>query len=300
MEATVSSGSDAPAVSVIVPHYDDVIRLDRCLAALCRQTFPSDAFEIVVADNCSPLAPGELERAVAGRARIVIASEKGAGPARNAGVAAARGHILAFTDADCLPEAGWIAAGVAALGHADIAGGHMVVMIERDDGAPRTGAEAFETVFAFDNRTYVEQKGFSVTANLFCERRIFDAVGDFRNGLSEDLDWCLRARERGFTITYAADATVAHPARSDWPQLLRKWKRLNVEAYNLQRTRPLGRARWAIRSLALPLSIVPHARRVMSAPGLDHGIERRRAVATLVRLRLWRFADAWRLLAGGK
>lgn len=292
--------SPSPAVSVIVPHYDDAVRLGRCLTALARQSFPAEEMEIIVADNRSPLPPGELERVVAGRARIVIADEKGAGPARNAGASAARGRILAFTDADCLPEPGWLAAGVAALERADIAGGHMVVMIEREDGGPRTGAEAFETVFAFDNRTYVEQKGFSVTANLFCPRRIFDAVGPFLNGLSEDLEWCHRARSRGFSITYAADATVAHPARADWGQLLRKWKRLNVEAYNLQRTRPFGRARWALRSLALPLSILPHARRVMRAPELESGLERRRALATLARLRLWRFADSWRLLAGGE
>lgn len=300
MSAVPTPAPDMPAVSVIVPHYDDAVRLDRCLSALARQDFPAAQVEIIVADNRSPLPPGELERVVGGRARIVIADEKGAGPARNAGAAAARGRILAFTDADCLPEPGWISAGVAALERADIAGGHMVVMIEREGGGPRTGAEAFETVFAFDNRTYVERKGFSVTANLFCPRRVFDAVGPFKNGLSEDLEWCHRARDRGFSITYAADATVAHPARADWAQLLKKWKRLNIEAYNLQRTRPMGRARWAVRSLALPVSILPHARRVMRASELETGVERRRAMATLVRLRLWRFADSWRLLAGGK
>lgn len=289
-----------PTVSVIIPHYNDPVRLDRCLTALAAQDFPADQVEIVVADNGSPLPPGELERIVAGRARIVIAHEKGAGPARNTGVAASNGRVLAFTDADCLPEPGWISAGLAALDRADFAGGHMVVMIERNDGAPRTGAEAFETVFAFNNRQYVEEKGFSVTANLFCERRVFDAVGPFRNGVSEDLDWCVRARQAGYSITYAADATVAHPARADWPQLLHKWKRLNVEAFNLQKGRPLGRLRWAVRSFALPLSIAPHALQVMRSGALADDGERRRAIATLVRLRLWRFADSWALLMGGR
>ena len=42
-----------PTVSVIVPHYNDLERLNICLDALGGQTFPVDRFEIIVADNDS-------------------------------------------------------------------------------------------------------------------------------------------------------------------------------------------------------------------------------------------------------
>ncbi|MFW5899467.1 MAG: glycosyltransferase family 2 protein, partial [Jiangellaceae bacterium] len=101
-----------------------------------------------------------------------------------------------------------IAAGFRALageGAPDAVGGRVEVFHE-DEGAgpstgprtvPRTGAQAFEAVFAFENRAYVERKGFSVTANLVTRRAVFEDVGPFRPGLSEDLDWCARARARG-------------------------------------------------------------------------------------------------------
>ena len=212
-------------VSVIVPHFDDLARLGTCLAALDAQDFRD--VEVIVADNGSPSGEAAVAAVIEGRATLVIAVERGAGAARNAGVAAASGQILVFTDADCIPDPGWLAAGVAALDHADLVGGAMVVSVA-DEAAP-TPIEAFERVFAFDNRAYVA-KGFSVTANLFTRRDVFDAIGGFRANVSEDADWCLRARDAGYRIAYAADAIVAHPARRTWPELTRKWDRLVRES----------------------------------------------------------------------
>src|SRR5688572_18224951 len=98
-----NSGEETPQVSVIVPHYGDLANLDRCLSALVRQTYPRERFEIVVADNGSPQGEAAVLQAIAGRARLTIVAEKGAGPARNGGVAVSQGRILAFTDADCRP-----------------------------------------------------------------------------------------------------------------------------------------------------------------------------------------------------
>jgi glycosyltransferase involved in cell wall biosynthesis len=279
-----------PAVSVIVPHYDDLVRLDRCLARLCAQSLARDQYEIVVADNMSPVGQAAVEAAIAGRARLVTAPAKGAGLARNAGVAASRGTVLAFTDADCLPEHGWLEAGIAALDTFDLVGGRMTVVAEHD--GPRSGAEAFETVFAFDNESYVRDKHFTVTANLFCSRAVFDATGPFRVGMSEDVDWCLRARRAGFAIGYAASAVAGHPPRPTWPALRQKWRRLQAEMFQLALLQPGGRLKFLLHSLALPPSILLHAPRVVRSTTLADGGERIRALATLARLRLWRFVDA--------
>src|SRR5690606_35235449 len=119
-----------PEISVIVPHYNDLVRLDRCLSALMSQSLASDRFEIIVADNMSPVGEEVVRDVIAGRARLVMAPERGAGPARNAGVKAAGGTFLAFTDADCVPDAGWLAGGLPLLDRFDIVGGRMNVLVE--------------------------------------------------------------------------------------------------------------------------------------------------------------------------
>jgi GT2 family glycosyltransferase len=287
-----------PRVSIVIPHYNDLARLGQCLDALARQTYPADRLEIIVADNCSPAGPDAVREAVAGRARLVIAKERGAGPARNAGVAASTGDVLAFTDADCLPEPAWLAEGVAMLSRHDLVGGRMIVLVEDDDRV--SSAEAFEREFAFENELYVTKKGFSVTANLFCRRDVFEAVGGFRVGVSEDLDWCRRATSAGFRLGYAPAAVVGHPARRDWTELVTKWRRLNVESYHLVRQQPFGRAKWLLRSWALPLSALAHTPRVLRSPRLARGSQRLGALGMLYRLRLWRTLDAHRLLIGKK
>ncbi|WP_037522264.1 glycosyltransferase family 2 protein [Sphingobium yanoikuyae] len=285
-----------PDISVIIPHYSDLDRLDRCLAALQAQTMAAHRFEIIVADNMSPIGKLAVENAIAGRARLIMAPEKGAGPARNAGVAASAGELLAFTDADCLPDPNWLEAGIAALDGCDLVGGRMIVVPEHD--RPRSGAEAFETVFAFDNESYVRDKGFTVTANLFCSRSVFDATGPFRVGLSEDTDWCLRARDLGFRITYAERAVVGHPPRPDWPSLRRKWERMHAEMFALALLQPGGRRKWVVHMLAMPPSILAHGPRLLRSPALTDTGERWRGLVLLTRLRLWRFFDGI-LRAGG-
>src|ERR1700722_14317858 len=192
---TLQEKDPSPAslvASIIVPHYNDLKGLDGCLGALERQTLPRGTYEIVVADNASPQGEAAVRAVIAGRAKVVIVDDRGAGPARNGAIAVARGPILAYTDSDCRPEPGWLSAGIAALSHCDFVGGRMDVVADNPEAI--TATEAFELVFAFDNEHYVHRKGFSVTANLFCPSAIFDKVGRFRAGLSEDVEWSHRAR----------------------------------------------------------------------------------------------------------
>jgi GT2 family glycosyltransferase len=284
-----------PMVSVIVPHYRDFERLALCLEALHRQTYPSDRFEIIVADNGSPEGEPALEAAVRSRARHVIVPDKGAGLARNGGVALARGEILAFIDSDCIAEPDWLVEGVRALSTGDLVGGRVRVMIERPD-APRP-VEAFEAVFAFDNERYVKQLGFTVTANLFCPKTLFEDVGGFRVGMSEDLEWSHRARDAGLRLVYAERAVVAHPARASWEELVRKWKRLNAETFTLHEGRRAHRLRWILRNSLLPASALAHTPKVLASPALTSWRQRWDALTVLYRLRCWRLVDAIGLLA---
>ena len=52
----------APLVSVIIPHYNDLANLDRCLRSLAAQTLPESRFEVIVADNNSRCGIEEVHR----------------------------------------------------------------------------------------------------------------------------------------------------------------------------------------------------------------------------------------------
>ena len=289
--------SNTPRVSVIVPHYQDLDRLDTCLNSLSRQSFPREHFEIVVADNASPVGADAVAKVIAGRARLVVVQEKGAGPARNGGVAEARGDILAFTDSDCVPGPEWISAGVQALSSADFIGGEMKVLV--DDPKSMTPSEAFEYLFAFENKLYIEKRNFTVTANLFCPSELFEKVGGFRVGLSEDIEWSHRALGMGYKIGYAPGAIVWHPARKTWPDLERKWARINTEFYLLHMSKRNGWARYILLTLYQIPSAIFQTGRVLRSRDLDSWRKKIQVAQVLYRLRLGRFAASFSMLLTG-
>jgi GT2 family glycosyltransferase len=284
----------APLVSVIIPHYDDLENLRRCIALLSAQTLPPDQFETIVADNNSSCGLASVADACAGAAIVVPAPIQGAGEARNAGVSAARGKVLAFVDSDCRPAPDWLERGSRAIDSADVVGGRVVITVENP--IHPTPAEAFEMVFAFQTKSYVEDRRFCVTANMFTRRDVFDRVGAFRTGVSEDIDWGRRAAALGFRLRYADDAIVSHPARRTRSDLLRKWRRTTRESYQLFREQPLGRLRWFVRSWLVLFSPLVHCVAVLRSPELKTFDQRLKALGVLVWLRAWRFAECNYLL----
>jgi glycosyltransferase involved in cell wall biosynthesis len=280
-------------VSVIIPHYNDLDALDICLSTLVRQNFPSEQMEIIVADNASPQGRASVEEVVGNRARLIHVKNRGAGPARNGGVAASTGQILAFIDADCSADPDWLAQGVAALTKYDIVGGRVDVSVKDDNRM--TAAEAFERVFAFDIENYLSRKGFVVTANLFCHRAVFDAVGDFGVGVSEDVDWCHRASACNFRIGYVPFALVSHRARRSWIELKNKWSRINSETYSLKMRGKNGRVSWILTSVILPASAFAHTPRVLMSERLQM-TQKIAALGMLYKIRFWRTWDYLRLL----
>ena len=273
-----------PYVSVIVPHYNQPAALRRCLECLAAQDFDG-AFEIIVGDNNSPGGIEGLHREFP-EVRFVTACERGAAPARNAAIAAAQGEVLAFTDSDCLPAPDWLREGVAALvrGDGDLIAGDVDVTC-RNESAP-TDVECFERVFGFRQEMYVRRKGFSVTANIMTTAETARQIGSFTNGLSEDLDWCHRARALGFRLAFHGKSRVSHPARADWSALTLKWDRLIRERW--QGDQAKGHARWIVMALLTALSAVPHSAVVMVSPRLETMGQRLAAIKVLFRIRFWR------------
>jgi len=262
-----------PFVSVIIPVLDDQDRLDACLAALEEQTYPRDAFEVVVVDNGST-PPMRVDGT---RARLLVEPRPGSYAARNTGIAAARGEVIAFTDADCLPLPSWLEAGVRRLG-AEPGVGLVAGAIEvfcQDRERP-TAAELFEVhCRGFAQQSYVEQQGFGATANLFATRVATDAVGGFDAALMSagDVDFCRRATAVGHALVYEPKARVRHPARHSMKNLLMKVSRVEFGGMRLarlrgQQTRPRHRFPLPLRLLAVPVRV----NRGISDLGLRHRI----------------------------
>lgn len=202
-----------PFVSVIIPVYNDAERLCLCLEALEKQTYACDRYEVVVVDNASSEPVSEAVEHYP-HASAEYEPRPGSYAARNRGIAVSRGEVLAFTDADCIPSERWIEEGVAGLGsqHSTIIGGRIDVFPA--DAAHPNAVELYEMTYAFPQHQTVKS-GFSVTANLMTTREVMDEVGVFEAGFKStgDKDWCIRAVNAGFKLSYCDRAVVLHPAR---------------------------------------------------------------------------------------
>lgn len=269
--------------SIIIPHYNDTERLRRCLAALNPQL--GEQVEAIVVDNGSS---EDVQAVMADYPGIALATEteKGAAAARNRGVLETSAPYIFFLDADCVPLEDWVATALDLAGTDDLIGGRVDVFHEGNP--PLTGAQAFEAVFAFDIRGYIEEKQFTVTANLLTSRDIFEAVGPFRPGVSEDLDWCHRARDAGYKLVYDASLAVSHPSRNDWPALRKKWVRMTKEGFGLTQDSVAGRLKWALRGVAMVGSIFAHLPKIAMTEELETTGDKLQAVGTLIQLRFAR------------
>lgn len=291
-----AGGAAVVRISVVIPHLNQPEALARCLASLAAGSAAPD--EIVVVDNGSPAPPQKICDAAG--ARLLHEPEPGPGPARNRGVAETTGEILAFIDADCLADPGWIAAIRAAFADpaAEILGGD--VRIACADPARPTLLEAYESVYAYRMDRYIAEQGFTGTGNLAVRRQVLAAVGPFRGrDVAEDRDWGQRATRAGHDLRYVPGMRVYHPARRDFAELARKWDRHVAHDYAAFRARPGGRALWAGRALALALSPPAELPRILASDRIGGARARLLAWTCLARVRLYRARVMARLLWRG-
>lgn len=281
-------------VSVIIPHYNDLERLRHCLDRLDRQTAPRSVYDVLVVDNNSRCGLDDVRRVAAASANVILGAEQGAGPARNAGVAASKGEILAFIDSDCVPADDWIENGVLALESGDVIGGRVDVLPEHPGRLSAT--EAFESVFAFDFERYITKKNFTGSGNMFVTRAVFDAVGGFRKAVSEDVDWSHRAVAAGYRLRYAPTVVIGHPARRNWSELVAKWRRLTRESYLYQRSRGETRLGWVVRAFAVLASPLLHIGSAATSAKLTSPAERLKAIGILFAIRGFRFLEMSRVM----
>ena len=93
-------------ISVVVPTYNEEQNIERCLESLADQTVPRETYEVIVVDGNSKDRTRELAEPLADS--VFIQKSKRVGGARNDGVMAASGEVVATTDADCILPRDWV------------------------------------------------------------------------------------------------------------------------------------------------------------------------------------------------
>lgn len=212
-------------VSVIIPTFKDWDRLIKCLRALELQTYPKADFEVIVVNN-DPLGvvPNfNVEENVV----IIDESKKGSYAARNAGVQIAKGVVLAFTDADCIPQPEWLESGITTLfsSGSSLLAGKVQFYFRKE--APNAW-EYIDAAGKMNQKNYVEKYGFAATANLFVRSEMFDKYGLFNEKLQSggDYEFTRRLVKKGERLVYFQNAIVLHPARSSLSEKLKKTVRV--------------------------------------------------------------------------
>ena len=277
-------------VTVVIPTLDRPAPLAACLAALAPD-FPADAETVVVADGGDvDLGPVVAPFEAPLRLRLIAARHGGPAAARNRGLEAARGEIVAFTDDDCRPRPGWLAAlSARVLGAPPRAAGGTT----RNGLAGNAYAEAAQFVLealSLHDRAASGLERFLPSNNFAFPAEPLRLLGGFDESYrtAEDRELCRRWLGAGFELTRAPTAVVEHDARLDLVGFVRKFAAYGRGAARFHGT---GGSPGLRESAAFHLHLPALAARELARRGLRRG-------ATLAALLLiWELANVGGFLA---
>lgn len=192
-------------VSVIIPVYNGEKTLQRCLDSLLCQTYKN--FEIIAVDNNSK---DRTKKIIKGSTKIkyIFESKKGRSSARNAGIKAAHGRIIAMTDCDCIAPKDWLER----LTELINLGKENIVMGFEEDPVKNywtSNIQKSNCCFIKDNLNgryarHIDTKNFAVKVDVI-KQIMFDE--DLHN--LEDFDLYLRLK-CSFNIRFVPDIMVRH------------------------------------------------------------------------------------------
>lgn len=221
----MSEATGAPRIAVVVATHGRRRLVERLLRALAEQHV-AGGFEVVVVDDASPDDTTAAAEALAPDLPYPLTVLRqdvntGAAGARNRGWRHSAAPLVAFTDDDCVPRPGWLAALADRLDDVDLAVGRTVIP---DDQAHLVGPWAYWT-------SVEEEVPHYPTCNIGYRRDVLEAVAGFdaagfryaarrrtagadaplpRSVNGEDTDLAWRAKEAGATSGFAGAAVVAH------------------------------------------------------------------------------------------
>jgi GT2 family glycosyltransferase len=252
-----------PSVSVVVCTHNGDATLDECLARVTALPYPD--YEVIVVNDGSSAACA----AIAGRhpVSLIETEHRGLGHARNRGIEAARGEIVAFLDDDAYPDFDWlhyVAALLRGNGHAGVGGPNIP---PEDDGfvaecvAAAPGGPIHVLV---SDREAEHVPG----CNMAFRRDLLEEVGNFDErfrAAGDDVDVCWRLQKAGRTLGFSAGAVVMHRRRDSIRRYLRQQYGYGKAEALLERKWPthynrVGASRWSGRIYDAPAAQTPRRR----------------------------------------
>lgn len=222
----------SPPISVVVAARNEEQTLPRLLQSLEAQDHPD--YEVVVVDDGSVDRTPEILRSWRDKVdglRVLRTTGIGKKGALTKGITASRYDLLAFTDADCIPPAGWLSS--IARAHAATHGDNVLIgysPFRKDAGLVSRIAryETFVTGFLTAGAAGLGRPYMAVGRNISYPRAVFDRVGGFESimhSMSGDDDLFVQvvARRRAADIRALLDPASFVP--TDGPRDFREWLR---------------------------------------------------------------------------
>ena len=202
-----------PKVSVVVCVYNGERTMNACLASLEKLNYPD--YEVVVVNDGS--TDGTRQSAEGyDYIRLIHQENKGLSEARNVGIRAAMGEIIAFTDADCMADPDWLTHLVARLQSSEFGAVGGPNLTPPDDSfvascvAVSPGAP---THVLLDDEVAEHIPG----CNMAFRREALEAIDGFDpifRAAGDDVDLCWRLQNKGYKIGFSAAAVVWHFRRN--------------------------------------------------------------------------------------
>lgn len=207
-----------PVVSVVIPTFNRRETLAEVLPILARQSLPQDQYELLVCDSGSSDGTKELlaELAIPNLRHIQPPENRGRSGARNAGIRAATGEFVMFTDADILASPNLLAEHLKlhrARPHSAVVGLEVQVDTLAEFEAVRDNP--YDKGRHMHGRENKEMSWlFFLTGNASAPRQALLDVGLFDENFTvyghEDLELGYRLQKAGYPILYNAGAVNYH------------------------------------------------------------------------------------------
>jgi glycosyltransferase involved in cell wall biosynthesis len=203
-----------PAVSVVMPTYNRASFVVAAVQHLLQLRAPEGGFEIVVVDDGSS---DDTPQVLAGiddpRVRVVRRVNGGPAAARNSGVAASTGPLIAFTDDDCQAQDDWLLRIMEPFADPKLAAvGGRTLPLSTEDLV--SGFMAHRHYQELPPRGPEGEVRWVVTCNAAFRRSALTEVGGFNESFpvpgGEDNELCARLRDAGWTLGAAEQAVVLH------------------------------------------------------------------------------------------
>ncbi|AKB24197.1 glycosyl transferase, family 2 [Methanosarcina sp. MTP4] len=229
-------------ISVIIPVYNDFSGLKDTLKSLIAQKYPSNQFEIIVADNGSSDSTCDVAREFMEKCpetvKLVVENTiQSSYAARNKGIQIAKGSLIAFVDADMTVERDWLSRINASMHKnlADYLGCNVEIYSESE-----SICALYNKMAGFPVEEYVDKRHFAPTCCLVVRRNVFDEVGFFDPKLisSGDYEFGNRVYSSGRKLYYDPSIIMKHPARTSFRQLIKKSFRVGRGFYQLSKFYP--------------------------------------------------------------